>query len=165
MADPTEFEPLTIPEQYEAEWDSAEGYNLQDGQTFEHVHVNMPNGYLVSLARTNMGDDWSDETIGYEDGKWEAALMRQASPLYTMLTGRYGVPAPELDDLTTDTIGEGPQTMTLVGNLDQEGVNNLLATVAARPAYEGDPDEDPFSGMFAGLGDFAPAEDTTGGQG
>lgn len=163
MADPTEFEPLTIPAQYEAEWDSAEGYNLQEGQTFEHVHVQLSNGYLVSLARTNMGDDWSDATIGYEDGKWEAALMRQASPIYAMLTGRYGVPAPELDDLTTDTIGVGEATMTLVGNLDQEGVNALLAAVAARPAFEGNSDEDPFKEMFAGLGDFA--EDTAGGEG
>lgn len=165
MADPTEFEPLVIPEGYEAEWDPAEGYNLQDGQTFEHVHVNLPNGYLVSVARTNMGDDHSEHTIGYEDGKWEAHLMRQASPIYTMLTGRYGVPAPELDDLTTDTVGEGPHTMTLVGNLDQEGVNTLLAAVAARPAYEGGSEEDPFKDLFAGLDEFMPAEDTTGGQG
>lgn len=158
MANPTDFEPLVIPEGYEAEWDNPEAYPLEEGQTFEHVHVNLPNGYMVSLARTNFGDEIADQTIGYEDGKWEAALFRQASPLYAMLTGRYGVPAPELDDLTTDEIGPEGHTIKLVGNLDQEGVNTLLAAVAARPQVEAD-DFDPLSGLFAGMDEFAPAEE------
>lgn len=138
---PTNFEPLVVTD-YEGVWDSAEGYPLTDGETFEHVHYNLPNGYLVSVARTNLQ---GDNSIGYESGLWEAALMRQADPFYTMITGRYGVDAPELDHLTTDDLGG----IKVVGNLDNAGVNTLLATVAAMP--QAPASEDPFASIFAGL--------------
>lgn len=132
MTNPATFEPLATD--YEVEWDNAERFGeLSEGTVFEHAHITLPNGYVISVARTNI--DPEHVSIGFEDGLWEAALMKPNTSPLAALFGETFEPATELDDLTNADV-EG---FKLVGNLDNAGINTLAATVAGRPAPEAAP--------------------------
>lgn len=130
MTDPTTFEPLAVTG-YEVTYDPRTASDFADaaeGETFEHARIDLPNGYSVSVARTNVGE--APNSIGYENGRWEAAFIKkQTNPLLALLGGEH-VRADELDHLTTHEV----ENWRVVGNLDNAGIQLLLDTVAGIPA-------------------------------
>lgn len=138
MPNPATFEALNV-EGYTPEWDER---SAPDGNHFEHARFDLPNGYSVSVART----DLQPVSLGYENGNWEAAIMRPIhNPIVQILTGNAYQPATELEDLTTDEV----QGHKLVGNLDNASLKVLLDNVASRPTAPTDQDAD-FQALFAG---------------
>lgn len=132
MPNPATFPALVIPGEYtNVEHDDGERFGeLSEGVTFEHVRVALDNGYVVSIARTNL--EGGEPSVGYTEGLWEAAVVRPATnPLFQMMGFPYE-PATELDELNTHEPEEG---IRVVGNLDNEGIAALLATVAGKPTY------------------------------
>lgn len=132
MPNPATFEPLVVTG-YEVEFDprkASDFTNAAEGETFEHARISLPNGYAVSVARTNVGGGEVPQSVGYDEGRWEAALMKpQTDPIFRLLVGPYQK-ATELDHLTTHEV----EDWKVVGNLDNAGIQELCATVAALPA-------------------------------
>lgn len=146
MPNPATFSPLVLSDEYtQVEHDPGDRFgDLPEGTLFEHYRVTLDNGYVVSVCRTNLQAD--NPSIGWEDGLWEAATMRKTHNPMARLLGLDFEPAPELDELNTHEPEPG---VRVIGNLDNEGVNALLADVAARPAYvEEESDFDPFELLF-----------------
>lgn len=145
MPDPATYPALEV-EGYTPEWDERPA---PSGTThYEHARFALDNGYAVSVARVKTDSDKPD-TLGVDEGRWEAALMKpQDNELMQMLTGYEFQPATELDELTTDEI----DGFRVVGYLDNAGVKALLDDVAGRegPTPTTDEDIDKFFGMIFG---------------
>ena len=137
-----DFPPLVTD--YTVEWDTASpGFAEGPGEHYEHGYIHLDNGYRLSVLRFRRNADEETEefiSIGFEDGLWEAGIMRAPGP-YARLMGMEGEPAPELQHLADNLAGEAKTSpfLGVVGNLDSAGVNNLAALVAAQPAH--DPEE------------------------
>ena len=112
---------------FDVEWVDNTGLDLTEDQTHDHGYIHLSNGYTVSLLRSNV----MYETLGFQDGKWEALIGRPAGPLAKLLGMDYE-PAPELDHLLKDEV----QGTKIAGNLDGAGINELDTAVAAAPAYD-----------------------------
>lgn len=116
MADASTFDPLVTDFQGERETDRWEGTEV------EHYRFLFENGYGVSLLRgqlpgqdTPFGRTEGRDTEGYENGNWEAMIAEQTE------LGMLPIFASELYD----------ENEPIAGNLDNAGVNRLLATVSA----------------------------------
>lgn len=149
MPNPATFEPLRLTN-YSAEKD--EFAYAPEGKHLEHYTVRLPNGYAVALCRA---EDLTDvlpglqEAVGYQDGLWEASLMRPATGLAKVFGQEFEV-AEELNDLTTDTVVDesnvaGGGEWRVIGNLDNAGIDALLDTIAERPAPVVEEQADPFT--------------------
>lgn len=129
MPNPATFEPFAV-HSYEVVTDDRD--TVLDGVPFEQHRVTLPNGYQVAFTRTpGRPDEGHQGTKGYDEGRWEAALLR---PLpendVRRIFGLENEPAEELNDLTNDEI----DSWRVVSNLDNAGAQALLDTIAERPA-------------------------------
>ena len=124
MSIPDTFEPLVSD--YNYEWHNAGAEELPEGESFERALFKLDNGYYVSVVRSNANGVLS---LGYENGKWEAVISRDTNdPLWQML-GLTREPATELNHLLPDDV-DGAR---LAGNLDNAGINALVAQVMEQP--------------------------------
>lgn len=131
MPDPATFAPFEV-HSYEAVEDPRD--IIHDDIPFESYRVVLPNNYGVSFARTpGKPEEDYPASVGYENGHWEASLMRPlpANDVRRMFGQEYEV-AEDLDDLTTHEV----DGWKVVGDLDNAGIQALLDTVAERPTYE-----------------------------
>lgn len=116
MADASTFEPLVTDFLGERETDRWEGTEV------EQYRFIFENGYGVSLLRgqlpgadTPFGRSESRNTVGYENGNWEAMIAEET------IFGMVPIFKSELYD----------EDDPIAGNLDNAGVNRVLATVSS----------------------------------
>lgn len=150
MPNPASLPTLELPAGFETENHTR---NLDNGNLLEHYRVNCGNGYYVSLARSaGQPEEGHPKTVGYDDGLWEAALVRDIHPddLRTM----FGFATEVASDLEADYATDDVDGWKVVGNLDNDKIEELVKSVAARdrwvpPVPEDGGFEDLISSMFA----------------
>lgn len=123
MTDVSTFQPLVSDYPRVSDDDR---YELEPGQVFEHYWFDLDNGYSVSVARTNL----EPESLGFQNGNWEAAIGIR-NPILTALFGVHMAPAPEIPGIETEEV----QGMQIIGDLDNDAVNALVAKVASLPSH------------------------------
>jgi hypothetical protein len=119
---------------YEVTWNDldAEQFALNEGEYFERGLVEFDNGYVVSIVRHNVDRDGIVPSLGVEDGKWEAVIVRPTTNALYRMQGMDFEPAPELDHLTNTTIEGGFQLSVM----DDTELNALFAGVQQAEKYE-----------------------------
>lgn len=150
MPNPATFPPLEL-DGYTVTWD--ERTPSDETKHYEHGVIDLPNGYSVSVARTDLDEPVS---VGFENGRWEAALMKPNADPIAKMFGQIYTKAEELDDLTTHEVGG----WKVVGDLDNAGIQALLETVAQRPVVEVEdvlPTDEDMDAFFLDL--FGPADE------
>lgn len=137
-----DFPPLVTD--YSVEWDtSLPGHFEGPGEHFEHGWIRLDNGYILSVLRLRrLATEENEEFVsaGFEEGLWEVGLMKEAGP-YARLMGMEGEPAPEVQFIADEFNASENAFMGVIGGLDSEGVNRVLARLAEQPPASG---EDPW---------------------
>ena len=110
---------------YDVEWLDAEG--LPEDKRHDHGYIHLSNGYTISVLRSNVAYD----TLGFEEGKWEAVVGKPATGLAALLGMAYE-PATELQHLLNNEING----VAVHGPLDSAGVTEFVSTVADQPKLE-----------------------------
>jgi hypothetical protein len=120
----TEQYPALVTD-YDVEWLDVE--DLPEGTRHDHGWIHLDNGYTISVLRSNA----AYETLGYNEGKWEAVVGKPATGLAAALGLTYE-PATELEHLLNNSING----VAVHGPLDSAGVTEFVATVAEQPKVE-----------------------------
>lgn len=147
----TTFEPLVTD--YEVKWDEISdedrAAHIPEGKIFEHGLVELDNGYVVSVLRSNLP---GHETKGNEAGLWEAVATRVTTNPLMQALGMDRQPAPELNHLHNYQYAPELEGPWVAGDLDSQAFNAFVASVQAAPPYEGDADDgsDLISMLFGG---------------